>query len=135
MGEWVYKVKREGAVGRVESVEAYHGGGREKSQDRRRAAASLKRDGRMTMARGLYRKRGGGVVAAGNDLDRQTFTGIVKECGFNSVFLSGTFGFCPYRLSRCTILDRAVPPPLSPYPYLSRAPLSIKMYHSFIRCE
>jgi hypothetical protein len=79
VGGRVYKVKREGAVGRVESVEAYHGGGGEKSQDRRRAAASLKRDGRMTMARGLYRKRGGGVVAAGNDLDRQAFTGIVKE--------------------------------------------------------
>lgn len=68
------------------------------------------------------------MVAAGNDLDRQAFTGIVKELGFNSLFLSRTFGFCPYRLSRCTILARAVPPPLSPYPYLSRAPLSIKMY-------
>jgi hypothetical protein len=48
------------------------------------AASLLKRDERMTMARGLYRKRGGGVVAAGNhDLDRQAFTGIVKERGFN----------------------------------------------------
>jgi hypothetical protein len=68
------KVKREG--GRVGCrgrgrVGAYHGD--EKSQ----VGGSLKKDGRMDDGESLYtvRKRGGGVVAAGNnDLDRH-FTG------------------------------------------------------------
>lgn len=57
----------------------------------------------------LYRKRGGVVVAAGNnDLDRH-FTGIVKERGLIE-FLPGTFVFV---LSIVDVLSLAAAAPLS----------------------
>jgi hypothetical protein len=60
----------------------------------------------MTMA-SLYRKRGGVVVAAGNnDLDRH-FTGIVKERGLIE-FLPGTF-VLSYRLSMYYSIAAAAP--------------------------
>jgi hypothetical protein len=87
---------------------AYHG--------EKVGGSSLKRRRDLTMARGLYRKRGRGVVAVGNkDLDH-LLTGIVKE--------RGLIEFC-LELFVLSIVD--VRAPLSPY---SSPSLSINIYNS-----
>ena len=89
----------------------------------------MKRDERDDDGESLYRKRGGVVVAAGNnDLDRH-FTGIVKERGLIE-FLPGTF-VLSYRLSMLPIPCRRP----SLHIRIPVPPLSINMYSIRIQLD